>query len=180
MNYYKNINYTKYKQWLKDNKLKVKFINSNVGDALKAKLSRTGKVQCSLCAKLKKAIMVKEAKKMGINKLATGHHIDDAIETFFMNMINEGRLATFMPDNFFDRNDIHLIRPFILIKESDTIAISKKLKIPVIKNSCPNEVTTQRQYVKDFINSNFYTNPRFKASLRNFQVALLNGKQSQL
>jgi tRNA(Ile)-lysidine synthase TilS/MesJ len=124
--------------------------------------------------------MVKEAKKLGINKLATGHHIDDAIETFFMNLINEGRINTFLPDNFFDRNDIHLIRPFILIKESDTISVCKKLKIPVIKNSCPNENTTQRQYMKEFLAKNFYTNPKFAASLRNFQVALLNGKQSQL
>jgi tRNA(Ile)-lysidine synthase TilS/MesJ len=160
--------------------LEVKFINSNVGEILRAKLSKQGKVQCSLCAKLKKAIMVREAKKLGINKLATGHHIDDAIETFFMNLINEGRIATFMADNFFDRNGIHLIRPFILIKESETKALSKQMKIPVIKNSCPNEHTTQREYIKHFIETNFYENPKLKASYKNFQIALLNGKQSQL
>jgi tRNA(Ile)-lysidine synthase TilS/MesJ len=124
--------------------------------------------------------MVKEAKKLGINKLATGHHVDDAIETFFMNFINEGRIATFMPDNFFDRNGIHLIRPFILVKESETKMLSKQLGIPVIKNSCPNEHSTQREYIKHFIETNFYKNPKLKASYQNFQVGLLNGKQSQL
>ncbi|MDR2369425.1 MAG: tRNA 2-thiocytidine biosynthesis TtcA family protein [Mycoplasmataceae bacterium] len=180
MNYYENINYKPYKNWLKKMGLKVKFINSNVGEILRAKLSKQGKVQCSLCAKLKKAIMVREAKKLGINKLATGHHMDDAIETFFMNFINEGRIATFMPDNFFDRNNIHLIRPFILIKESETQALSKQMKIPVIKDSCPNEHSTQRDYIKHFIKNNFYENPKLKASYKNFQIALLNGKQSQL
>ncbi|GHU32794.1 hypothetical protein FACS1894166_06850 [Bacilli bacterium] len=160
--------------------MQVKFIQSTVGDALKAHKSKKGKVQCSLCAKLKKAIMVKEAKKLKINKLATGHHIDDAIETFFMNMINEGRLNTFSPDTFFDRNGIHLIRPFILVKEEVTRAITKQMKIPVIVGSCPNEFSTQRMDIKNMLEKQFYKNQQFKASYHNFQVMLLNGKQSSL
>jgi tRNA(Ile)-lysidine synthase TilS/MesJ len=124
--------------------------------------------------------MVKEAKKLKINKLATGHHIDDAIETFFMNMINEGRLNTFSPDTFFDRNGIHLIRPFILVKEDVTRSITKQMKIPVIVGSCPNEFSTQRMDIKSMLEKQFYKNPQFKASLHNFQVMLLNGKQSSL
>jgi tRNA(Ile)-lysidine synthase TilS/MesJ len=165
---------------LVDHDLDVKFIESNVGEILKAKLSKNGKVQCSLCAKLKKAIMVKEAKKMKINKIATGHHVDDAIETLFMNMINEGRLSTFQPMTNFDRNHIFLIRPFILCKEDVPKSICKKMNIPVIIGSCPNEFDTQRAYMKQFLKDNFYDNPRFKASLANFPTALLNGKQSAL
>jgi tRNA(Ile)-lysidine synthase TilS/MesJ len=133
-----------------------------------------------LCSKLKKAILVKHAKKMKVNKIATGHHIDDAIETLFMNMINEGRISVFSANNYLDRNKIHLIRPFCLIKENHIKKVSKQLKIPTIENSCPNEHDTQRSYMKDFLYTNFYKNPRFKASEHNFQVALLNGNQSNL
>jgi tRNA(Ile)-lysidine synthase TilS/MesJ len=124
--------------------------------------------------------MVKEARKLGFNKIATGHHIDDAIETLFMNMINEGRISTFSPITFFDRNDIHLIRPFCLLKEEMTIKVAKKLKIPIIKNSCPNETTTQRNDIKKMLDQVFYKNTKFKYSYKNFQVALLNSKQSNL
>ena len=154
---------------MKKQGLKVKFINSNIGEILRAKPNKQGKVQCSLCVKLKKAIMVREAKKMGINKVATGHHIDDAIETFFMNFINEGRIATFMPDNYFDRNGIHLIRPFILIKESETKALSKQMKIPLIKNSCPNEHSTQREYIKHFIKLIFTKILNYKLVIKIFK-----------
>jgi tRNA(Ile)-lysidine synthase TilS/MesJ len=165
---------------LKEHNLSVDFIDSNIGEALKAKIDKHGRVQCSLCAKLKKAILVKHAKKQRINKLATGHHVDDAIETFFMNLINEGRIATFLPDNFFDRNGIHLIRPFILLKEDVMIALSKKMHIPVLNHMCPNETTTQRTYIKHLINKVFYQDKKLMASLKNFPIALLNGKQSQL
>lgn len=180
MNYYKNIKYDKYLKWLKKNKVSIKVIDSNVGEVLKAKLDKKGRVVCSLCAKMKKAIMVKEAKKYKINKLCTGHHIDDAIETLFMNLVNEGRIATFLPDSYLDRNDIHLIRPFILVKENDIIKVANRMKIPVLKNVCPNETTTQRQYIKNFIEQNFYKNKVLKNSYKNFQIALLNGKHSQL
>lgn len=67
---------------------------------------KNNKLQCSLCSKMKKAILIEEAKKLGCNKVAMGHHADDAIETFFMNLINEGRIATFKPKMYLDRTDI--------------------------------------------------------------------------
>lgn len=179
MNYYNNIDYTEFKKYLKQNKLNVKFVESDIGDILKAKVKK-GLVQCSLCAKLKKAILVKEAKKIGAKIIATGHHADDAIETLFLNMIHEGRIATFSPYIYFDRSNTYLIRPFILLREKDIIKEAKKQKIPVIENSCPRETNTERIFIKKFLETNFYKNKIFNMSYNNFLVALLNGKQSTL
>lgn len=165
---------------MKKQKLSVKFIDSNVGDILKAKYKKEGGSQCSLCAKLKKAIMVKYAKKHGFNKIATAHHCDDAIETLFMNMINEGKLATFNAVSYLDRNDIYLIRPFILANEHDITSVVKQLKIPIITNSCPNEFTTQRAKIKNMLSNVFYKSNDFKASQLNFRSLLLNGAGANL
>jgi len=164
---------------LDKNDLKVNFIESNIGEILKAK-KRKDKIACSLCAKLKKAIITKEAKKLGCNKIAFGHHIDDAIETLFMNMIGEGRIATFSPFIDFNRNQIELIRPFILTREEDITSAAKKYQIPIIKNACPLENLTRRTYIKNFLETNFYKNKNFKNCYINFQQSLLNGKQSNL
>jgi tRNA(Ile)-lysidine synthase TilS/MesJ len=61
---------------------------------------------CGLCSKMKKAILIDAAKDHGCNKVAMGHHMDDAIETLFMNMVHGGRLSVFKPKMYLDRSDI--------------------------------------------------------------------------
>lgn len=128
---------------------------------------------------MKKAILIREAKKHKCNKLALGHHFDDAIETLFLNLLNEGRLATFKPMSYLNREKITLIRPLILTDEKAIIEVAKKLQIPVIKNQCPNENSTQRTYLKEFINKHYYDNPLFPNAYLNFRNALLNGKNAE-
>ena len=66
----------------------------------------TPHLPCSICSKMKKAIINKVAHKLGCNKVAFAHHRDDAIETLFMNMLNESRIATIKPISYLDRNKI--------------------------------------------------------------------------
>lgn len=172
-------NYTKYLKWLKDHNLKIKIIDSNVSEVLNSK-KKNDKVVCSLCSKMKKAILIREAKKLKCNKLAMGHHFDDAIETLFLNYIFEGRLATFLPNTYLDREKVYLIRPMVLCNEEDIVAVTKKLNVPIIVNKCPNDKTTKRAYIKNFLENNFYNNKEFPNAYLNLRNALLNGKQSQL
>jgi tRNA(Ile)-lysidine synthase TilS/MesJ len=160
--------------------LNVIFIESTIGDILKQHKSNKGNVVCSLCAKLKKAIMVKKAKELGINKMATGHHMDDAIETLFLNMLNNGKIATFLPCMYFDRNDIDMIRPLIMCREALLKEEAKKLEIPLIVNSCPNEHSTLRAEIKEILEKQFYRNPKFNKSYINLATSLTNKKQSKL
>lgn len=174
-----SINFMPYEKWLDSNDLAVKFIDSDVAEVLQAKM-KNNKMPCSLCSKMKKAILIREAKKQKCNKIALGHHVDDAIETLFLNFLNEGRLATFQPVNYLSREKITMIRPFVLVNEQCIITLTKKLQIPVIKNLCPNDTTTQRIYLKKFIQKHFYDNPLFPNAYANFRNALMNGKNAEL
>ncbi len=129
--------------------------DTKMGEILKTQLKK-GKIQCSLCSKMKKAILIDQAKLHGCNKVAMGHHADDAIETLFLNMINEGRIATFKPQMFLDRNQIMFIRPLITCREKDIARAAKKLALPILPCGCPMEGFTQRDTMKAFLKQHFY------------------------
>ena len=74
---------------------------------------------CALCAKFRRGILHNTAKELGCNKVALGHHLDDAIETFYMNLWREGRIGCFSPVTYLSRKDITMIRPMLLANESD-------------------------------------------------------------
>ena len=156
-----------------------KVVETTMGEILRGQIKK-GKIQCSLCSKLKKAILIDEAKKENCNKVAMGHHADDAIETFFMNMINEGRIATFKPKMYLDRSDIWFIRPFIFTREKDITKAAKKENMPIVPCGCPMEGFTQRDTMKDFLHTNFYKNKKWEISYKNFFHALINGKEFSL
>lgn len=154
--------------------------DTDMGDILRANM-RKHKIQCSLCSKMKKAILIDCAKRLNCNKVAMGHHADDAIETFFMNMINEGRIATFKPQMFLDREQMWFIRPLILCREKDIIRASKQVDaMPVVPCGCPMEGFTSRDAMKDFLAQAIYGQRKTKIAYTNFLVALLNGKEFDL
>ena len=114
---------------------------------------RNEKSPCSLCANLRRGILYDTAKKNGCNKVALGHHMDDVMETFFMSLIYEGRIHTFLPVTYLSRKDLHVIRPMIYTPESEIRHLVKKYDVKVVKNNCPANGETKRQYIKDLINN---------------------------
>lgn len=104
---------------------------------------------CSLCSKMRRGALNSKLKEMGFDKLALGHHKEDAIETFLLSLFYEGRLSTFAPVSFMDRTGVSLIRPMIYIGENDIAAYAKDL--PVVKNPCPADKHTKRQEMKELI-----------------------------
>lgn len=112
---------------------------------------RKEKNPCSLCANLRRGILYDTAKKYGCNKVALGHHMDDVMETFMMSLIYEGRVHTFLPVTYLSRKDIYVIRPMIYTPESEIKHLVKKYEIEVVKNNCPANGETKRQYVKELI-----------------------------
>ena len=106
---------------------------------------------CALCSKMRKGALNNLAKKLGCNKVALGHHRDDAIDTLMLSLLYEGRLSTFAPKSYLDKIDLTLIRPMIMVKEMDIISYSKTL--PIVKSCCPANKMTKREYVKDLISS---------------------------
>ena len=114
---------------------------------------RKEKNPCSLCANLRRGILYDTAKKLGCNKVALGHHMDDVMETFFMSLIYEGRIHTFLPITYLSRKDLHVIRPMIYTPESEIRHLMKKYELQVVKNECPANGETKRQYIKELIRS---------------------------
>lgn len=113
---------------------------------------RKEKSPCSLCSKMRRGALNTVAIKLGCNKLALGHHADDVIETFFLSLLYEGRLSTFMPKSYMDRSQMTLIRPFIYIEEKQISGAARRYELPVIFNPCPRDKHTKREDIKLLIN----------------------------
>ncbi len=106
---------------------------------------------CSLCAKMRRGALNDMALENGCKKVALGHHNDDVLETFFLSLIYEGRINCFSPVTYLDRTDITQIRPMIYVRERDVRGVVRNHELPVVKNNCPVDGVTKRQYMKDLI-----------------------------
>lgn len=106
---------------------------------------------CSLCARMRRGALHDAAKEYGCNKIALGHHYDDAVETFVMNLFNEGRLGCFSPKSYLSRKDLTLIRPLVFAPERDVRKACTKNNLVVVKSKCPADGFTSRQKTKEFL-----------------------------
>ncbi len=135
------------------------------------------KIQCSLCSTLKKGDLFKVAKNNGCNKVAFGHHGDDAVETLLLNMTYGSKIATFQPKQYMDRQDMYMIRPLVYLKEKEIIRACKKNDIPSVKRVCPNDGHTQRQSMKEYLQAFYKDYPQAQDA---FITALSNQEQLEL
>ena len=110
---------------------------------------RKEKNPCSLCAKMRRGILHDAAIQAGCNKIALGHHYNDVVETFIMNLFNEGRIGCFSPKSYLSRRKLTMIRPLVFAPEKDIKKASKNL--PVVKSKCPMDGITNRQKTKEFL-----------------------------
>lgn len=113
---------------------------------------RREKNPCSLCAKMRRGALVDLCLETGANKLALGHHRDDAIETLFLSMLYEGRIHTFHPVTHLTRKNITQIRPLAYLPEKHVIHMVKALSLPVVPSPCPANGRTKRDDVRDLLN----------------------------
>lgn len=106
---------------------------------------------CSLCARMRRGALHDAAKSLGCNKLALGHHYNDAVETFVMNLFQEGRVGCFSPVTYLSRKDLTMIRPLVFAPEKEIISAVRKSELPVVKSVCPADGVTMRQTTKEFL-----------------------------
>lgn len=106
---------------------------------------------CSLCAKMRRGALHNAAKELGCNRVALGHHFDDVVETFMLNLFHEGRIGCFQPVTYLSRTDLHLIRPLIYCPEKDIRYFANKVNLPVIKSPCPADGNTEREEMKQLL-----------------------------
>ena len=106
---------------------------------------------CSLCARMRRGILHDMTKAAGCNKLALGHHMDDAAETFMMNLLSGGTIGSFRPVTYLSRKDLTMIRPMIFATEKEVAAAARRENLPIVKSPCPMDKTSERQKVKELI-----------------------------
>lgn len=114
---------------------------------------------CSLCSKMRRGALNDAIKARGCNKLALGHHFDDAVETFLMNLFNEGRIGCFSPVSYLSRKDLTMIRPLIFATEREVRNAVNRAGLPVVKSKCPVDGCTERQWTKEFLYDMEKTHP---------------------
>ena len=123
---------------------------------------RKEKNPCSMCAKMRRGALHDALLAKGFNKIALGHHYDDAVETFVMNLLFEGRIGCFQPVTNLDRTGIIQIRPMLYIHEKTVDNFANRKNLPVIENRCPVDKTTKRTEVKELVYNLSQTYPDLK------------------
>ena len=106
---------------------------------------------CSLCARMRRGALHDASIEAGCNKLALGHHYNDAVETFVMNLFNEGRIGCFSPKTYLSKKDIWLIRPMVLTSEREIFSACRRNGLEVVKSKCPADGHTNREKTKNFL-----------------------------
>jgi len=112
---------------------------------------RSDRSPCPLCAKMRRAMLCDMSRELGCTKLALAHHREDALETFLMSLIYEGRIHTFHPKTYMSRTGITVIRPMVYMPEKEVIHMQRKLELPVQHNACPANGNTKRQEMKELL-----------------------------
>lgn len=112
---------------------------------------RKEKNPCSLCAKMRRGALSDLCRELGCNKLALGHHRDDAIETLFLSMLYEGRIHTFHPVTYLSRSQLTQIRPLVYLPEKHVLHMVRTLNLPVVQSPCPANGHTKREDIKELL-----------------------------
>jgi tRNA 2-thiocytidine biosynthesis protein TtcA len=138
-------------EYLKSHNVSYKIITEDTYSIVKDKIPE-GKTTCSLCSRLRRGIIYRVARELGANKIALGHHKNDIVETFFMNMFFGSKLKAMPPKLISDDGTNIVIRPLSYIEEKDIVSFARVMNYPIIPcNLCGSQENLQRKKIKTMI-----------------------------
>ena len=114
---------------------------------------RKEKSPCALCSKMRRGALHNAACEQGCRVVALGHHYDDVVDTFMLNLFYEGRIGCFQPVTDLSRVGVRVIRPLIYLPEKQVRTFTAKESLPVVKSACPADGNTQRTEMNNLINT---------------------------
>ena len=120
---------------------------------------------CSLCANMRRGALNSTAKVLNCNKVALAHNRDDIVETMLLSLFYEGRISTFSPVTFLDRAQLHVLRPLIYTEEGDIVSYARLAPFSIVKNECPMNGVTRRQYAKELLKELSSGNKHIKSNI---------------
>jgi tRNA 2-thiocytidine biosynthesis protein TtcA len=130
---------------------------------------RPGSSYCAFCSRLRRGVLYSVAQRLGCNKVALGHHLDDFIETLLLNQFYAGKLAAMSPKMPADNGEQTVIRPLVYVEEALISDYSARCDVPIVSCACPlaetHEQLQQRQRMKRLINELCSEIPQIRRSL---------------
>ena len=120
---------------------------------------------CSLCSKMRRGALNDTLRAHGCNKLALGHHFDDAVETFMLSLLFEGRISCFKPVTYMSRADVWQIRPMVYAGEQRIANLARELNLPVVHNPCPEDEGSSRYEIKQLLRTLSETYPDLRSKV---------------
>lgn len=157
-------NITDFKNWVEALGVKLHIIEKDTYSIVKEKI--TNGVYCSLCSRLRRAILYDFAFDQNFNKLALGHHREDLLETTMLNFFYTGHLASMPPKLLSDNGKNILIRPLAYVAEKDLIELSQLWNFPIIPcNLCGSQEGMKRKKMKHLLTDLEKTIPDIRASM---------------
>jgi len=152
-------------EYLQAEKYEYHILRENTFEIVQQKLQRTQN-QCFLCARLRRGILYRFAREKGFNKIALGHHLDDLIETFLMNIFFAGTTAT-MPAKLFSKDGCNtVIRPLCYVPEALIVEFAKQKNFPVVScGDCGEQNNHRRRWAKALVSTLSGEIPNLRQSL---------------
>ncbi len=157
--------YSEIRELCERHKIEYSIVNSNIFEIIFE--IRKEENPCALCAKMRRGMLHDEAIRLGCNKIALGHNFDDAVETFLMSQIFEGRISCFSPVTYLDKKKLWQIRPLLYADEYIIRRTVRKLGLPVVKSVCPADGNTKRQEIKEFVSKMNSSYPGYSTKIFN-------------
>ncbi|MGL4989213.1 MAG: tRNA 2-thiocytidine biosynthesis TtcA family protein [Cetobacterium sp.] len=139
-------NYGEIEDYCKKLGVELQVIETSIGESILT--NEKLKNPCFMCARVRRGILYKEMQKQNINKLVLGHHKDDIIETFLLNVLYQGNMGVMKPAYDSEEYGLKVIRPLAYVEEKETIRYAKRLKLPILHNDCPYETSDNSKRLK--------------------------------
>ena len=144
-----DMDFTPVAEWCAAHEVPYTIINSDIREIVFD--VRQEENPCSLCSKLRRGALNDAIKARGCNKLALGHHFDDAVETFLMYLLFTGQLSCFKPSTYMSRADVTQIRPMLYIGEGTIASFVCEMGLPIVPTTCPEDKQSKREEIKSLI-----------------------------
>jgi tRNA 2-thiocytidine biosynthesis protein TtcA len=150
-------------EYFKKNDFAYRIVYSDIGPRAHSMENREN--PCFLCSRLRRKLIFDTAGELQCSKVAMGHHKDDLIETFFLNLFFGASLSTMLPvQNFFDGR-IVVIRPFFMVEEGLISRYARSMNLPEIDLGCPSAGSSKRREIKEMLDSFYRSNRKIKGNI---------------